>query len=447
MNKIYRTAIPAATLGLTLSQALVPLATSAQNEEDEIKKLDEINRKNQDLFKKVSPSNQKKTDKSDQKENTATTGDTTTINGGNNVSVVISTPVAIAIILLVGGLALFPFIYIFLKSKGDKKSNPNSFLSKLTAKWRRPTVLESDAFVHKRDFDKLTQIAKDLESLDADRFTSREFVAFIKLKSQIAQKKGEYANFDEVIDFIKVSMVTQNSFLKIEQTESRYCSGTQQQLYKYTAELLKQNIEPKDFQNKLSAKLDELLPQLKTEEGQLALKSYLAELTKISEYNLGLVFLAKLKTYQVGEYSILRGIANTIEQVNGETVLDFDSLMMIILQKEDLFAKFGKIVGVEEEHNKPETYTKMIQYMCLQTRHEAAYTQFSSALNIMKNWKESAKNVQDVRDKYDPKEYAMPKEFTAEIPGMSFYNKYKKILKSEDHDSSSSSEKSLAIAG
>jgi hypothetical protein len=448
MKRIYLNVIPLATLGLA------PVPARAQSS-DELKEIDEATRKNQEALKNIPKLNKSKTDKTSRenatnteelvKENATNTEELVTVQGGNNVSVVVSTPVAIVAILLVGGLALLPLIHVLWKSKHDPEKS-DSLLARLTAKWSKPTVLDSDAFIHKRDFDKLTKIVGEIQSLDSDRFSGHEFVSFIKLKSQIGQKKGEYADFDRVIDFMKVAVSTQGSFLKIEQTESRYCSGTQQELYRYTAELLKQNVEPKEFQSSISAKLEEILPQLKTEEGQLALQSYVAELINISNHNLGLAFLAKLKTYQIGEYSILRGISSTINEVDGSTVLDFDSLLTVVLQKADLFTKFGAIVGVQDEYNEPKVYAKMIQYMGLQTRHEAAYEQFQSLLKLLKTWEGHAKTVAEVRNKYDSREYKLPKEFVIKIPGSSFYEKYQQVLKSTDKTTESATDKVPALA-
>ncbi len=142
---------------------------------------------------------------------------------------------------IVGALAAFPLVHIFWKSRDLKVIN---WWDKITAKWRKPPVLESDKFLHQRDLNKLIAISQQAEAINADKFSNEEFKIFVKIKSFISRSLGEYTNLDEIIEMLNAAIITQNSFLSIEQTESRYCSATQQKLYHHVQNLLNEGVNP-----------------------------------------------------------------------------------------------------------------------------------------------------------------------------------------------------------
>jgi hypothetical protein len=125
------------------------------------------------------------------------------------------------------------------------------------------------------------------------------------------------------------------------------------------------------------------------------------------------------------DYSILRSVSDTINLIDGEDILNLDGLMVLVMKKYEVFDKLGPIVGVAEEYNRPETYSKMLQYIGLKARHEASYEKFQEFLTELKQWEIYYKTIGNVRDKYDPKQYRLPKDFTADVPGIGLYQKYK----------------------
>lgn len=348
----------------------------------------------------------------------------TAVNAGQ-YTFVVPTHAAMIVAVVVGGVALFPVVSLLLNAKKAAKSGQESFLAKFSSRFRKPTVLESDKFLHQRNFDKLTQISNQAESLNADKFGNTEFMVFFKIKSYIARSIDEYANLDNVIDMLSVAVNAQHSFLTIDSTESRYCSSGQQELYKFVNGLLIQDLDPTVFQESVAKKLQEVLPLLKTEEGKIALEAYVKEVSKISNNPLGLRLLLLFKKYQLDDYSTLRSVSNTIAQLDSEDLLNIDSLLLLVMVKYDVFEKLGPIVGVEEKYNRPETYSKMLQYIGLKSRHETSYQKFQEFLALLKHWETHYKSVINVRQKYSPDAYRLPKEFTAEVPGLALHEKYK----------------------
>ena len=116
--------------------------------------------------------------------NTTSSGGNTTIVG-TSTTFVIPTPALIGGFVLVGGLALFPIVSILLNSKKVTGITKTSTWAKLTARFQKPQVLESDVFLHQRSFEKLAQIVNQAENFRADKFGNTEFMTFFKIKSYI----------------------------------------------------------------------------------------------------------------------------------------------------------------------------------------------------------------------------------------------------------------------
>jgi hypothetical protein len=96
--------------------------------------------------------------------------------------------------------------------------------------------------------------------------------------------------------------------------------------------------------------------------------------------------------------------------------------------KYDVFEKLGPIIGITGEYNRPETYSKMLQYIGLKAGHEASYGKFQEFLLLIKEWGGHYKTIVNVREKYNPKEFRLSKNFTGTVPGEELYKKYKDSL-------------------
>jgi hypothetical protein len=358
----------------------------------------------------------------------ATSGGNMTAVGSSNYTFVLSTPLMIALVVVVGGLALFPVLHLLLNSKKAITFINSSPLSKLFDKFQKPKILESDEFLHQRNLDQLITIGNQAENIHGEKFGNSEFTTFVKIKSYIHRSIDEYAGLDDILDMLTAAIGAQNSFLTIDGAESRHCSGTQQQLYKLVDSLLAEKLDPNEFTQKVNQKLAELLPQLKTEEGKIALQAYATEIDKIAQTPLGLRLLLLFKRYHFDDFSVLRGVNNTINDLKNEDLLNLDSLLLLVMVKYDIFEKLGPIIGVSDEYNRPETYAKILQYIGLKDKHEDAYGKFQAFLLLMKKWETYCKTVANVRQKYDPQQYRLPKSFATIIPATDLYEKYKDSL-------------------
>ncbi len=377
--------IKSSQLGLGASIPTILLATVVRSQSQDEKEAEEVSRKIdkarnqiQKADKVLSPLKQKSPGASPSPGETPSPGaspssaptegvanpEGTTAIGNSNYTFVISTPILIAAFVIVGGLALFPVVHLLLEShKKALALGKSSFLSKLTKRFQKPQILESDAFLHQRNFEKLNQIVDRAENIDADKFDNAEFTAFFKIKSYIARSVGEYANLDKTVELLNAAVAAQNIFVTIDSIESRNCSSAQQEVYKLANALLAEGIEAQDLIVQVRQKIEEVTPRLQTEEGKAALATYAAELAKISDRPLALKLLLLFKKYQLADYSVLRAVSNKISTLDKESLLDLDSLMILVMSDYEVFEKLGPILGVDPEYNRPETYSKMLQYI------------------------------------------------------------------------------------
>ena len=110
-----------------------------------------------------------------------------------------------------------------------------------------------------------------------------------------------------------------------------------------------EDIELERFKEEVELKLEEILPRLKSDEGRIAVETYTKEVLKISQHPLGIKLLLLFKKYQLDDYSILRGVANTIGLLEAEDLLNLDALLLLVMVKYTIFEKLGPIIGVADD--------------------------------------------------------------------------------------------------
>ena len=294
---------------------------------------------------------------------------------------------------------------------------------------RKPEVPELVEIVHNREMSAVGIFAKKAESIDSDKFSGQEFLMFVKMKYCLARGIEEYAGLDQSIKLLQGAIEAKNSYLTLDQTEFRYRSSKQQDFYQYVESLLASDYEDKAaFQARVAEKLLSTLPQVKTEEGKIALKAYQSELERLADYELGLKLLSLFKTYQLADYSVLRTISDILETFREKQTLDYSSLVVLVISKYEVFEKLKNIIGVADNKNKPETYARMMQYIALAYRHGKSYAQFAELLQVMRQWYLPYRAILDIRQRYPRSSFKLPKQFSEDIPGVAIYDKYRKSL-------------------
>lgn len=251
---------------------------------------------------------------------------------------------------------------------------------------------------------------------------------YIQLRNKVAKGANEYQQISQSIKYLEVAIAASSSYLKIEQTELRYRSRRQQAFYQFVIDNITDDIDKNTFRDRVKNKLNEILPLINSEEGSSALKTYLVEINKISQHDLGLKLLALFKKYQLADFAILRKVSDIVEQINGQDVLLDKNLMAIILDNYDILENLAPIIGIAKENVKPETFIKILQYMGLVRRYEKAFQEFQELIKVLKQLQKPYQSLKLVREQYPAHQYRVPKEFSQKIPGLNTYQKYEKYL-------------------
>ena len=313
-----------------------------------------------------------------------------------------------------------------------------NLLHKIQIIWRRirtfffrPKVDEGIIFIHNRAFSQLKRLATKAKAIDNRKFDDREFVSFVKLKYYVENGVNEYEGIGNSLKLFEVALTAKDSYMAIEQVEFRYRSFKQQDFYNFVDELLAQEFSLDDFRNQVQTKLVEVIPDIRTEEGQYALQSYKAELDKISQHQLGLKLLHLFKQYELEDYSILRDVSDIVNSFYNQKLGNLDDFLRVVGENYSAFEKLGKVIGITDKKSKPKTYARMIQYMAMVNKYQASYVQFRQLLEILQYWQEQYEIVIDLRQEYNIFEYRQPKEFSLEIPGVELYERYHNWLTDE----------------
>ena len=304
----------------------------------------------------------------------------------------------------------------------------DSLIEALLAKFRKPDISESALFLHNREMMDLGVFAKTAEVIESEKFGKQEFLVFVKMKYLLLKGINEYQGLNKSLQLLKVAIDAKDCFISIDQTELQFRGTKQQEFYKFVESLLSDHDDKVAFREQVQMKLADSLPQIKTEEGTVALQSYAKHLDELSDSELGLKLLSLFKAYQLADYSILRVISEIIQSLDKRDLLDFKGLLSLVRVNYSVFEKLRDIIGLSERKSTPETYALMIQYIALSNRHGISHIKFEELMNVMRKWYRHYMAVIGIRDEHPRSEYRQPKEFKEAIPGVEIYAKYRKWL-------------------
>ena len=319
-------------------------------------------------------------------------------------------------------------ILVFLIGKPVVKGIAKTFKSNLDEKFGKPKVPDGSITLHDNAFKKITIIGNKAKKINDDKFGNEEFKLLIQIKIDIAKKTEGYVELAYGVELLKAAIIAQKSFLKLESIELRYRSRKQQEFYKYVADNVGEDIDKEAFAKKVKKKQIEILPLITTEEGRVALESYAKEINIISQYDLGLKLLSLFKQYDLKDFSILKSISDTIEDLQGQDLFSPQDLISLVLEKYEAFEKLAPILDISEAENSPSTYARILQVIGLENRHGKSYLQFKQLVELLKSWEKPYKTINMVREEYTPDQYQIPAEFKQDIPGIETYRQYAKYL-------------------
>jgi hypothetical protein len=324
-----------------------------------------------------------------------------------------------------------------------KKRPPSSSDRVLKPWWNRPLVGELSQWerisrwfyreeipspvveIHNSAFDVGVRVFHRAESIEVDKFGSKEFLAFVRIKHALAQNNTTHRNLEKYAQLLQTGMKTKKSFITLEQIELRHHGKKFNEFYEYVNSLLSNLSSPAAFKAYLQPKFAEVYPTMTSEEGKTALHNYVQQLESLCEHNLGLKLLAAFKTHKLSDYSILSKVSDMIKSLERHDLLDLKGLKVRIIAEKSIFEDLGKIINITLDERNPETFSKILQYIALGEKHEASYPKFQELANLLESWNKNYETVQSIRDQYRSKRYKQVKAFSQTFPGVELYNKYK----------------------
>lgn len=302
----------------------------------------------------------------------------------------------------------------------------------LGQKFFKPEISEASLAIYKHSIHELKNIAAVAHTIDKEKFSSREFMTFLKINSLVEKDQGEYQGLKSSIELLRVALETKDCFLKIEATESRYHAYAQTEFYQFVFELLGRNVDKDKFKESVQKKSTKIIPKMKTEEGKAAIQSYLNQLDILSKDQIGLKLLFLFKQYDLSNFTLLKKVAEIADTFyEKENLEDLKEFLVIVQVKSETFLKLGEIIQVPTAKNIPNTYAYILQYIALRNRHQNAFGQFQQLVGILKDWVKFYDPLLTIRTQYPPIEYKQPPIFQEEIPGLNLYNKYQQHIESK----------------
>jgi hypothetical protein len=330
---------------------------------------------------------------------------------------------AVPLIALGGGtLVLGALVALFIKAWRNEK-----FLLKPTkvSFLLKEKVAESDIRKHRTSLTNLKFLVQKAELLDSEKFQNNEFSMFSKIKTYIAHNVYEYTDLNIIVDLINVAIDAQKSFSSIYQIESQYHSKVQKEFYEFVGSLLAdESVERLHFKKLVLQEAEAVCILIKTDEGKNAISTYAIEIAKVSDHDFGISLLRLFKKNHMSDYALIGKLGESVDRLEGTDLVDLDGLMLLVLEKSNVFEKIGAVLDLKEEANSPETHRKVLQFIGLKKRYQASYAKFQDLLATVKEFHRYYQTISEIREKYPAKSYHLPVEFTVELPGLKLYNKY-----------------------
>lgn len=289
-------------------------------------------------------------------------------------------------------------------------------------------VPESSVRLYTQSLRQLKSMIAIANKMENEKFSSREFSTFVQINSAVKSNAGQYESLGRSIDLLRVALETKDCFSKIEQTESRYHSYSQQEFYEYVFDLLEREVPKEQFKELVEKQLLGVISKVKTEEGKIALQSYMNQLNILSEDQLGLQLLYLFKQYDLSNLSLLRKVAEIADTFYDKNLSDFNEFSIAARFQDEVFMKLGEIIQIPPDKNVTDTYALILQYIALRNRHQNSFAQFEQFMSLLKKSLKFHDSIMATRKQYPPSDYKQPLIFQKEVPGGDLYKKYQEFI-------------------
>ncbi len=299
-----------------------------------------------------------------------------------------------------------------------------SLWERVTGRFHKHDIPAEVQTLHQEALNKALRTINRAIAIDNEKFGNPEFLAYVRIKHALAQGSPGYANLEQYVNLLQVGLQTQQCFLSLEQIEIKHQGRKFRDFFDFVEASLAKLTNPTAFKVHLEPKFSEIYPQMQSEEGRSALRTYVSQLEALAEHRLGLKLLAAFKANQMTDYSSLRQVSDLIRSFRRQDLLDFKGLTVQVISHYAPFESLGKVIGVPAAANKPETYARMLQYIALMAKHEVAFPKFQEMVGLLQEWQQYSETVQSIRAQYQKQDYRQVKAFMQKVPGQDLFEKY-----------------------
>ena len=308
--------------------------------------------------------------------------------------------------------------------------------------------------IHNQALSEAKLLGSIMNNLDGTFFNSPDFLFYLDIKSSLINNQNQYQGLNNCAELLCLAIKAQETFLKIEQTELRYRSRTQQVLYDFVFDLLSQKFgaeqkdendleanvlnaqrkeekhySPDEFKQVIREKLAEVCQEIKTDQGKKPLEEYCDLLEKlVKEKTLGLKLLYLFKTSSDIDFSILRTISDMVVYLQDKNIKQLNAMEDLVVKNEQIFLQVSQIINVPKTRRNPMTFAILLQYVTFNIKYQGFLEQFSKMISILKDWSRSYRTVFELRARYPENQYELPEEFQKEVIGLDIYEKYNKYM-------------------
>lgn len=303
-----------------------------------------------------------------------------------------------------------------------------SFTERVIYLFKKLPIAERALFLHQQSLEKATALINKAQTIDSEKFGSKDFTAFVRIQYALGKGDADYASLTQSAELLRIGIKAKHAYLKIEQVELSYRGSKQLSFYTFVQDLLAQKADQEQFRQQVRSQLETTLPQIKSDEGKAALQTYVEQLEALSEHELGLRLLSLFKEYQLSDYSILRIVSELVNSLTRMEVFDLKALVTQVVAQYEVFEKLGRIIGVPEHRESPETYARLLQYLALSEKYQTAYPKFQQLVALLRQWQPHHDAIIAIRQQYNTNEYKRPKTFKQAIPGTELFDKYRGYL-------------------
>lgn len=292
----------------------------------------------------------------------------------------------------------------------------------------KPKVSESDLFLYNKALVELAKYAQKAISIDSDKFSGNEFLIFAKIRYSFNNNVGDYEGLKPYVEALQSAIKAKASYSILGQVESSCRGTTQQQFYDYCHQLLRENISGKELRNQVQQRLEQVLRAAKTDTGKTNLENYAAEIEHLADDPQAIAIMNRFKGEQVGDYATMKKVVDIIGSFREEEVSDRRTVMYITMDHYDDFEHLADIIELPEEKRSPDTYSRLLQYLALEQRHQWSFLQFQNLVEVLRQWHKPFRVIVALRKKYPAGEFHRPAIFKEPIAGLLLYEKHRNSL-------------------